>query len=73
MSVANMAAILGIAAARDCKVVITGDHQQLGAVEGGGAMAMLARRLGHAQLTEPQRFTAGRSRRHLASPRNQGC
>jgi conjugative relaxase-like TrwC/TraI family protein len=58
MSVADMAAILAIAAARDCKVVITGDHQQLGAVEGGGAMAMLARLLGHAQLTEPQRFTA---------------
>jgi len=38
--------------------VITGDHQQFATVEGGGAMAMLARRLGYAQLTEPQRFTA---------------
>jgi conjugative relaxase-like TrwC/TraI family protein len=58
MSIADIAAILSIAAARNCKVVITGDHQQLAAVEGGGAMAMLARRLGHALLTEPQRFTA---------------
>jgi conjugative relaxase-like TrwC/TraI family protein len=58
MSIADIAAILAIARARDCKVVITGDHEQLAAVEGGGAMAMLARRLGFVQLAEPQRFTA---------------
>ena len=58
MSIADIAAILAIARDRDCKVVITGDHEQLAAVEGAGAMAMLARRLGFAQLTEPQRFTA---------------
>src|SRR6185437_15686415 len=58
MSIADVAAILAIARDRNCKVVITGDHEQLAAVEGGGAMAMLARRLGFAQLTEPQRFTA---------------
>jgi AAA domain len=33
-----------------------GDHAQLGAVEAGGGMAMLARNLGHAQLTEAVRF-----------------
>lgn len=58
MSIADIAAILAIARSRNCKVVITGDHEQLAAVEGGGAMAMLARRLGFVLLAEPQRFTA---------------
>ena len=57
MSLADMAAILAIACAHDCKVVITGDHEQLAAVEGGGGMMLLARRLGYVQLAEPQRFT----------------
>ncbi|HVB44053.1 MAG TPA: MobF family relaxase [Streptosporangiaceae bacterium] len=57
MSLADMAAILNLAHHHDCKVVITGDHEQLAAVEGGGAMMMLARRQGYVQLTEPQRFT----------------
>ena len=57
MSLADMAAILAIAHARDCKVVVTGDHEQLAAVEGGGAMMMLARRHGYVQLAEPQRFS----------------
>src|SRR5262249_656519 len=41
------------------KVVITGDHAQLGAVEAGGGMAMLTRKLGYAQLTEAVRFRNG--------------
>jgi hypothetical protein len=57
MSLADMAAILACAAANGCKVIITGDHRQIPAVEGGGAMMMLARRLGYVQLAEPQRFT----------------
>ena len=57
MSLADMAAILAIACAQDCKVVVTGDHEQLSAVEGGGGMMLLARRLGYVQLAEPQRFT----------------
>ena len=57
MSLADMAAILRLAAERDCKVVITGDHEQLAAVEGGGGMMLLARRQGYVQLAEPQRFT----------------
>ncbi len=56
MSLADMAAILHLAHRNGCKVVITGDHEQLAAVEGGGAMMMLARRQGYVQLTEPQRF-----------------
>jgi conjugative relaxase-like TrwC/TraI family protein len=57
MSLADMAAILALAHTHDCKVVIAGDHEQLAAVEGGGAMTMLARHLGYVQLAEPQRFT----------------
>ena len=57
MSLADLAAILALARERDCKVVVTGDHEQLAAVEGGGGMMLLARRLGWVQLAEPQRFT----------------
>ena len=56
MSLADMAAILAIARANGCKVVVTGDHEQLAAVEGGGGMMLLARRHGYVQLAEPQRF-----------------
>ena len=57
MSVADLAAIVALARERDCKVVVCGDHEQLSAVEGGGGMMLLARRLGWVQLAEPQRFT----------------
>jgi hypothetical protein len=57
MSLADMAAILALARDHDCKVVVTGDHEQLAAVEGGGAMMLLARSQGYVQLAEPQRFT----------------
>ena len=57
MSLADTAAILALARERGCKVVVTGDHVQLAAVEGGGAMMLLARRHGWVQLAEPQRFT----------------
>ena len=57
MSLADTAAILALARERGCKVVVTGDHEQLAAVEGGGAMMLLARRQGWVQLAEPQRFT----------------
>jgi hypothetical protein len=56
MSLADMAAILALARANGCKVVVTGDHEQLAAVEGGGGMMLLARRHGYVQLAEPQRF-----------------
>ena len=38
--------------------MLAGDQEQLAAVEGGGAMMMLADRLGYVQLAEPVRFTA---------------
>ena len=38
--------------------MLTGDQEQLAAVEGGGAMTLLADRLGYVQLAEPVRFTA---------------
>ena len=57
MSMPDMAAIMNLAAASDCRVLITGDHEQLSAVESGGGMMMLARQLGHIQLAEPVRFT----------------
>jgi len=56
MSLADLAAILAIARRTGSKVVVTGDHAQLAAVEGGGAMLLLARRQGYVQLAEPQRF-----------------
>jgi conjugative relaxase-like TrwC/TraI family protein len=52
----DLAAILRHAARSGAKLVITGDHAQLGAVQAGGGMAMLARKLGYAQLTEAVRF-----------------
>ncbi|MDA8321928.1 MAG: relaxase domain-containing protein, partial [Actinomycetota bacterium] len=55
-SMPDLAAVLRHARGSGAKVVITGDHAQLGAVTGGGGMAMLARRLGHAQLTDAVRF-----------------
>ena len=58
MSLADIAAILAIARRTGSKVVVTGDHEQLAAVEGGGAMMLLARRLGYVQLAEPQRFAS---------------
>jgi conjugative relaxase-like TrwC/TraI family protein len=55
-SMPDLAAVLRHASRCAAKVVITGDHAQLGAVSSGGAMEMLARKLGYAQLTEAVRF-----------------
>jgi ATP-dependent exoDNAse (exonuclease V) alpha subunit len=57
MSLPDLAAIVALARRRDCKVVVTGDHEQLAAVEGGGGMRLLAHRLGFVELAEPQRLT----------------
>jgi AAA domain len=51
-SMPDLAAILRHATRSGAKLIITGDHAQLGAVQSGGGMAMLARKLGYAQLTE---------------------
>lgn len=58
MSLADLASIMRLATERGCRVLITGDHEQLAAVEGGGGMTMLARRMGYVQLAEPVRFTS---------------
>ncbi len=58
ISLTHLAAIAGYAARNRCKLILAGDQEQLAAVEGGGAMTLLADRLGYVQLAEPIRFTA---------------
>jgi hypothetical protein len=59
ISLAHLAALAGYAARNGCKLILAGDQEQLAAVEGGGAMMLLADRLGYVQLAEPVRFAAG--------------
>jgi hypothetical protein len=56
MPMDDLAKIIDLAEMHDCKVFITGDHEQLAAVEAGGGMAMLATHLGYTQLAVPVRF-----------------
>ena len=58
VSMTHLAALVDHAARNGCKLVLAGDQQQLAAVEGGGAMRLLAGRMGYVQLAEPVRFTA---------------
>jgi len=58
ISLTHLAAIAEYAARNRCKLILAGDQEQLAAVEGGGAMMLLADRLGYVQLAEPVRFTA---------------
>jgi AAA domain-containing protein/TrwC relaxase len=58
ISLTHLAALTEHAARNRCKLILAGDQEQLAAVEGGGAMTLLADRLGYVQLTEPVRFTA---------------
>jgi AAA domain len=46
ISVTHLAAITEYAARNRCKLILAGDQGQLAAVEGGGAMTLLADRLG---------------------------
>ncbi|MHB1820706.1 MAG: MobF family relaxase [Streptosporangiaceae bacterium] len=55
-SMPDLAGTIRHAARMGAKVIITGDHAQLAAVQAGGGMEMLARKLGYAQLTEAVRF-----------------
>lgn len=55
MPMDDLAKIIDLAEKHDCKVFLTGDHEQLAAVEAGGGMALLAR-LGYTQLAVPVRF-----------------
>jgi len=56
VSMAHLAKIINLAEENNCKVFLTGDHQQLAAVESGGGMTLLANHLGHTQLAVPVRF-----------------
>jgi ATP-dependent exoDNAse (exonuclease V) alpha subunit len=47
-----------LARARDSKIVLLGDTQQLSAVEHGGGMRLIAGQQGYAHLAEPVRFKA---------------
>ena len=58
ISITHLAAVVAYAARNSCKLVLAGDQEQLAAVEGGGAMTLLADRLGYVELAEPVRFTA---------------
>jgi len=58
VSMAHLAVLVDYSARNGCKLVLAGDQEQLAAVEGGGAMMLLAERLGYVQLAEPVRFTA---------------
>ena len=58
ISITHLAALTEYAARNRCKLVLAGDQEQLAAVEGGGAMMLLADRLGYVQLAEPVRFGA---------------
>jgi len=58
ISFTHLAAITEYALRHGCKLVLAGDQEQLAAVEGGGAMTLLADRLGYVQLAEPVRFAA---------------
>ena len=55
-STADLADIIGYAAAHGHKVIVCGDHAQLAAVESGGGMQLLVGSLGHVQLAEAVRF-----------------
>jgi len=56
MSLQDLAAITSRATVHGAKIVVTGDPMQFQAVESGGGMTMLARVLGHVQLSEAGRF-----------------
>jgi hypothetical protein len=56
MSMGHLARIVHWAESCGAKVLVIGDHRQLGAVGAGGAMPMLADKLGYTQLSVPVRF-----------------
>ena len=58
VSMAHLAEIVALAERDNAKVLITGDHLQLAAVEAGGGMSLLADHLGYTQLAVPVRFSA---------------
>ena len=71
VSAAHLAALTEYAACNGCKLVLAGDQEQLAAVEGGGAMMLLADRLGYVQLGRagPVHRRLGARRLAAAAPR----
>ena len=58
VSTTDLAAIQAVARAGGARVILTGDTAQLGAVEAGGMMRLIAEDLGHWELAEVRRFDA---------------
>src|SRR5258708_17178824 len=56
MPMRHLAWLPGLAERTGGKVCVTGDHQQLAAVESGGGMMLAASHLGYTQLSVPVRF-----------------
>ena len=67
ISTVDMTKVVQIATASGAKVLVTGDHRQLGAIDAGGAMQLLEERVGALELHEVRRFThAWEGRRHCS-------
>jgi AAA domain len=58
VSTGDLAKIQAVASAAGARVILVGDTAQLGAVEAGGMMRLLAETLGHWELAEVRRFDA---------------
>jgi ATP-dependent exoDNAse (exonuclease V) alpha subunit len=58
ISTTDLAAIQAVATAAGARIVLAGDTAQLGAVETGGMMRLIAGDLGHWELAEVRRFDA---------------
>ncbi len=54
----DLAKVVALATAAEAKVVLVGDHRQLGAVEAGGLFRLLASKTSAAELTGVRRFHA---------------
>ena len=57
ISTVDLTKVVRIATASGAKVLVTGDHRQLGAIDAGGAMQLLEERVGGLALLEVRRFT----------------
>jgi conjugative relaxase-like TrwC/TraI family protein len=54
----DLSDLVALAEARSAKMILTGDTEQLQAVENGGALSLLADALGYVRLPDPVRFRA---------------
>ena len=58
VSTEDLAAVLAVVRAAGARAILTGDTAQLGAVDAGGMMRLIAADLGHWELAEVRRFDA---------------